>query len=56
MNDRMAWAEMKLVLCKVIWTFDLELTANNGDWADQRIYLLHEKGALNVRLTPTGLP
>lgn len=56
-GQALAWAEMKLTLCKVIWTFDIELTANNkADWADQKVFMLHEIGALNVRLTPTGLP
>ena len=55
--DGLAWAEMKLALSKLIWAFDLELNNNNGDdWADQKVFLMPEKKALNVTLEPTNLP
>ena len=48
---------MKLILTKIIYSFDMELSDNNvKDWTDQKILLLHERFPLNVRLRPTSLP
>lgn len=43
---------MKLILAKVIWSFDLELSEKQKkDWAaDQKVWLLHEKGPLFVNI------
>ena len=51
---RLAWAEMKLILCKVLWSFDLELAdGNKDDWSmEQKVFLLHERTPLYVKLTP----
>lgn len=47
----LAWAEMKLILAKVVWSFDLELSKNNAeDWSDQKVFLLNEKIPMYVRL------
>ena len=51
----LAWAEMNLILTKVIWSFDLELgEGNKDDWSDQRVWLLHEKAPLYVKISPRG--
>lgn len=42
---------MKLILAKVIWSFDLAVSENQKkDWADQKIWILHERGPLFVNL------
>lgn len=46
-----AWAEIKLILCKMFWTFDLQLAENNvDDWTDQKVWLLSERLPLNVKV------
>lgn len=51
MGKSLAWAEMKLILAKVIWSFDLAVSENQKkDWADQKIWILHERGPLFVNL------
>jgi len=53
MVNRLAWAEMKLILAKVIWSFDIELGGegrNVGEWNDQKVYLINEKTPLWVRV------
>jgi len=53
MANRLAWAEMKLILAKVIWSFDIELGGqgrNVGEWNDQKVYLINEKTPLWVRV------
>ena len=42
---------MSLILAKIIWSFDLELAENNvKDWSDQKVWLLYESLAMNVKL------
>jgi averantin hydroxylase len=50
----LAYAEMRLILAKVCFNFDLELDEERcGNWiGDQKIYGLWEKASLYVKLTP----
>ena len=55
----LAYAEMRLILAKVLWNFDLSLDEVKmkqqdgiGDWFDQRVFILWEKKPLWVKLTP----
>lgn len=42
---------MKLIIAKMIWTFDLELgDRNKADWTDQKIWLTYEKEPLWVNV------
>ena len=52
-QNRLAWAEMKLILCKVLWNFDMELAGGNkDDWSmEQKVYLLYERTPVYVKLT-----
>ena len=53
MTNSLAWAEMNLILAKVIWAFDMELgKGTKEDWSDQRVWLLHEKAPLYVKISP----
>ncbi|KAK1996652.1 cytochrome P450 [Colletotrichum falcatum] len=49
----LAYVEMRLILARVLWNFDIKIADNSTDWASrQKIYLLWEKGPLNAYLTP----
>lgn len=49
----LAWAEMKLILCKIFWNFDLALAENNpANWTDQKVFLTYERIPLHVVLSP----
>ncbi|KAK1958659.1 cytochrome P450 [Colletotrichum sublineola] len=48
----LAMSEMRVILAKVIWNFDMEIADDSRNWADQELYGLWKKGPLNVRLTP----
>jgi averantin hydroxylase len=49
----LAYAEMRLILAKVLFNFDLELDeGKTGQWLDQKVYILWEKNPLWVRLKP----
>jgi hypothetical protein len=46
----MAYHEMRLLLAKVMFTFDLELSAESEGWMDQEVYTLWQKRPLMVKL------
>ncbi|TVY55884.1 Cytochrome P450 monooxygenase aclL [Lachnellula cervina] len=48
----LAYAEMRLILARVLWNFDLELQPGAQDWSAQKSYVLWEKGPLPVKLVP----
>ncbi|TPX17045.1 uncharacterized protein E0L32_012302 [Thyridium curvatum] len=48
----LAYAEMRLILAKILYNFDMRLADPNFNWLDQKAYLLWNKPALNVYLTP----
>ncbi|TVY67409.1 Cytochrome P450 monooxygenase aclL [Lachnellula suecica] len=49
----LAYAEMRLILARLLWNFDLELDARSENWTDgMKMYILWEKPALYVKLKP----
>ncbi|KIW76458.1 hypothetical protein Z517_11204 [Fonsecaea pedrosoi CBS 271.37] len=50
----MAYSEIRLIVCKLLWRFDLKLAAchQGGNWLDQEMYTLWEKPSLMVELVP----
>lgn len=49
----LAYAEMKIVLARLLFEFDLEYCGPKGqDWLDQPIYVVWEKKPLMVKLHP----
>ncbi|KAG8162699.1 hypothetical protein KVR01_007177 [Diaporthe batatas] len=51
-GKNLAYAEMRTILARLLFNFDMELADPEVDWLDQRVYFLWTKQALNVRLTP----
>lgn len=45
--------EQRLVMAKLIWNFDVDLTLESEGWLEgQKAYFLWKKPALMVKLTP----
>lgn len=53
-----AWHEMRLVLAKVVYSFDLELCNEAGPakWTDQKVYVIWERRPLMCRLKRVSRP
>ncbi|KAL2156729.1 hypothetical protein VTH82DRAFT_1474 [Thermothelomyces myriococcoides] len=52
----LAYAEMRLILARLMWNFDLELAEKSRNWADGlRAWLIWEKKPLYVHLKPRRL-
>ncbi|KAK0710478.1 cytochrome P450 [Apiosordaria backusii] len=55
LGRNLAYIEMRLILARVLWNFDLRMDEDSADWmSKQRIYNLWEKGSLNAYLTPVA--
>ncbi|KAK3388721.1 cytochrome P450 [Sordaria brevicollis] len=52
LGKNLAYAEMRLILAKVIYNFDMQLADPSKDWLDQQIFTLWDKHPLPVYLTP----
>ncbi|KAF2478053.1 cytochrome P450 monooxygenase-like protein [Lindgomyces ingoldianus] len=50
LGKNLAYAEMRLILTKVLWNFDLELVDRERDWFDQKVFTLWDKPPLMVKL------
>ncbi|OJD32676.1 cytochrome p450 [Diplodia corticola] len=51
LGKNLAYAEMRCILAKTLFSYDLELVDPEVDWFDQRVFGLWEKGPLSVRVT-----
>jgi hypothetical protein len=46
----MAYHEMRLIIAKVLYNFDMELCPESWDWTEQKTYILWEKHPLMCKL------
>ncbi|KAK1641338.1 cytochrome P450 [Colletotrichum phormii] len=55
-GKNLAYAEMRLILARLIWNFDIRPAAETPKWyTETKVYILWEKGGLDVYLTPRVL-
>lgn len=54
LGRNLAYVEMRLILARVFWNFDMTLDSRSDKWIDQRVFLLWEKSPLYVKLTPVS--
>ncbi|KAI1213179.1 cytochrome P450 [Annulohypoxylon truncatum] len=51
----LAYAEMRLILAKIVFNFDMDIADDSRRWMkDQKTYVLWDKPSLNVYLTPVA--
>ena len=49
----LAYAEMRIILAKLVWNFDMELCEESQDWAKAiKVFMILQRGPLLVRLKP----
>ncbi|KAH8807414.1 cytochrome P450 monooxygenase [Xylogone sp. PMI_703] len=52
-GKNLAYAEMRLILARLLWKYDIQLSEDSKVWAEKsKIYTLWEKGPVNVYLRP----
>lgn len=51
-SSSLAYAEMRTIMARLIYSFDMELVNPDEAWMDQKVFFLWSKPPLNVYLTP----
>ncbi|TEY32156.1 hypothetical protein BOTCAL_0747g00020 [Botryotinia calthae] len=51
-GKNLAYNEMRIILTRIIWNFDLELCPESQAWDKQKSYILWDKPQLMCKLTP----
>ncbi|KAF2164203.1 hypothetical protein M409DRAFT_68079 [Zasmidium cellare ATCC 36951] len=54
LSKNMAYHEMRLILTKVLYNFDLELCEESQSWIQHKIFIMWEKPPLYCRLRPVS--
>jgi cytochrome P450 len=49
-GQSLAWAEIRTVLARLVWHFDMELMEESKDWEKQKVFIMWHKPSLMVRL------
>jgi cytochrome P450 len=48
----LAYAEMRIILARLIWNFDMELCEESKNWADgMKVFMINQRGPLMIKLT-----
>jgi hypothetical protein len=50
----LANAEMRLLMAKFLWTFDMELLPDSINWSEQKSFALWKRPVLNIKLYRAG--
>lgn len=50
LGKNLAWSEMRLILARLVWAFDIEGSGEALRWEDLRTFLLVEKKPIMVRV------
>ena len=51
LGRHLAWAEMRLILARLVCIFDVDSTGKSLHWADLKTFLLVEKKPVEVRIS-----
>ena len=51
-SPSLAYAEMRLIMAKILFRYDLELVDKQNDWMNQKVFTFWEKQPLMVKLRP----
>ena len=51
LGRNLAYSEMRLILARVVWNFDMKIADEARDWVKQKNYIMWKKGELKVWLT-----
>jgi hypothetical protein len=51
MDCSLAYAEMRLIAAKMLWSFDMALDKSSAEWNVQKSYIIWERKSLVVKLS-----
>ena len=47
-----AYAEIRSIIVRILWNFDMELCEESNNWIDQKVFILWDKSPLYIKLLP----
>ena len=47
----LAYNEMRSVMARMLWHFEMELDPESENWRDHKVYFMWEKPALKIKLS-----
>ncbi|KPA35153.1 isotrichodermin c-15 hydroxylase, partial [Fusarium langsethiae] len=50
-GKNLAYTEMRILLTRLLWKFNLELQPKSENWSDQKVFFLYEKFPMHVKMT-----
>ena len=53
-KNSLAYLEMRLILARMLWSFDMQLAPECQDWDNQESWIQWDKKPLLVKLRPLG--
>lgn len=54
-STSLAYVEMRIILSRVLWNFDMKIADDSKDWVSkQKVFNLWAKGPLHAFLTPVS--
>lgn len=51
MGQTLAWAQMRMILVKLLWNFEIKATPDTVQWHQQKIYWAWDKGPMMAKIT-----
>lgn len=55
-GQNLAWAEIRTILAKMVWNFEIEMMDESRDWEKQKVFILWSKPSLMVKLKVRKTP
>ncbi|KAG9511998.1 benzoate 4-monooxygenase cytochrome P450, partial [Aureobasidium melanogenum] len=52
LGKNLAYSEMRTIMSKLLWNFDLELCTESSSWMKQKVFFMWDKPKLMVKLKP----
>lgn len=49
-GQSLAWAELRTILARLVWNFEMRICEESRGWERQKVHILWQKGGLMVRL------
>jgi cytochrome P450 len=52
----LAYVEMRVILARLLWNFDMKLCEESKDWSDgMKVFMIYQRKPLMVELTPVAM-
>jgi cytochrome P450 len=55
LGTSLAYAEMRVILARLLWNFDIELSKESNNWIEEiKVFMIYQRRPLMVKLKPVA--